>query len=260
MSFDRVIRYILQEQKEQGVVIKHNIRGYHFTDWIRQFEDNENTYRSRRRKNSTILTHEIMSFAKEDAEHISYTVLEDLARKYIELRGVNGIYIALPHFDTQHYHIHFCVSGIEYRSRKTMRMSKKRFTETKMRIQEYQMEHYPELTKSVVWHGRGDKMYVRDGEYWVQKRGKRSRRGYVREILLKMLSTVLDIQDFRSILDTTELTLYERGGKVYGVIYKGKKYRFKTLGLENKLNILNKNRSISDSMEKRKEIKNRREY
>src|SRR3989337_1597833 len=137
-------------EKENSFVIAHNLRGNNIGDWIKQFQKNEE-YRTRKRKDSVMLTHEIISFHK-DEETISLAQMEDMAREYIRQRNPNGIYLAVPNTDKQHYHIHLMVSGVEYKTGKAMRMSKEQFQTLKKNIQQYQQEKFPELSKSVVNH------------------------------------------------------------------------------------------------------------
>ena len=69
-------------------------------------------------------THEIISFHKDDAKNITLDKLEDIARQYVRERNEKGMFVAVPHFDKEHYHIHICASGIEYKTGKAMRLSK----------------------------------------------------------------------------------------------------------------------------------------
>ena len=53
------------------------------------------------------------------------------------------MYVAVPHFDKDHYHVHICASGVEYRTGKTMRLSKAEMQKMKKNIQKYQQQaHY----------------------------------------------------------------------------------------------------------------------
>ena len=101
-----------------------------------------------------MLTHEFLSFSPEDTPQLTVEKLYDLTRAYIYFRNPNGMYVAVPHFDKDHIHIHLCVASIEYRSGSSMRMTKTQFRQFKHKVQEYQVEHYPELTHSLVDHGK----------------------------------------------------------------------------------------------------------
>lgn len=146
----------LFDANNESFVFTHNLSGNSIDEFVEQFSENEK-YRERKRVNSTYITHEILSWSKDDVGNISLDKIEDMAREYAMLRNPNGMYVAVPHFDKNHYHVHVCASAIEYRTGKTMRMSKAVFGKLKTNIQAYQCEKYPELSKSIVDHGNTEK-------------------------------------------------------------------------------------------------------
>ncbi len=228
-DFGRLVRYIVKDSSYDTFILRHNLKGTVMTDWITEFEDNERKYRTRKRKNATILTHEIMSFAKEDTEHLSLAILKELARRYIDLRGREAIVLATPHFDQDHTHIHFLFSGIKYKSNASMRMSKKQFKKIKQEIQQYQLDQYPELTHSVVWHGKGNQTVVNDKEYRVISRQGESDKQKVRRIIKKLQGTFNTDQELYEKLKDHNIIPYTRSGKVVGVIYNKRKYRWRVV-------------------------------
>ena len=158
-SFHLLLNYMLHDKdrlfddKGYSFAITHNLKGDSIESWVKQFKANEE-YRQHKRANSVILTHEIISFHKDDAKDISLDKLENMAREYILQRNPNGIYVAVPHFDKEHYHIHVCASGIEYKTGKALRLAKADLQKLKQKVQQYQIEKYPELDKSIVRHGK----------------------------------------------------------------------------------------------------------
>jgi hypothetical protein len=66
----------------------------------------------------------ILSWHWDDAKHITIAKMEEMAREYIRLRHPKGIFVAVPHFDKQHYHIHICATGIEFKTGKSLRLTK----------------------------------------------------------------------------------------------------------------------------------------
>jgi hypothetical protein len=230
----------LFDDKGYSFAISHNLKGNKINEWEKQYKENEQ-YRQFKRANSILLTHEIISFHKDDAKNISLDKLEDIAREYVRQRNNNGIYLAVPHFDKEHYHIHVAASGIEYRTGKSMRLSKTDLQKLKRGIQEYQIEKYPELSKSLVNHEKKE-YALSDKEY---KYKERTGRATNKEQLIGMLKTcykkAISKDDFFEKLKECDLKTYVRGGKIYGVIYSGKKFRFKTLEFtEEKLQDLDK--------------------
>lgn len=232
-----LLAYALNEKKRlfdkegRSFVVTHNLKGQSIDEWVQEYKVNE-TYRTHRRKTNIFLTQEIISFHKDDAKRITLTKLKTIAREYIRRRNPNGIYVAVPHFDKEHWHIHIIVAAIEYRSGKSLRMSRDEFRELKQGIQAYQIEKYPELTRSVVRHGRNKKARTTDKEYQYKLRtGKQTKREEVFELVKSCSHGTPTQEEFFARLKECKLHTYVRGGKVYGVTYDGRKYRFKTIGI-----------------------------
>lgn len=161
ISFRQLLRYMIEGEERvlDSRIITHNLRSDHLEGWVKEFEVNE-SYRSRRRKNATILTHEILSWHPKDTPVISLTTLESLTRQYIQSRNPNGLYVGAIHQAKDHFHVHLCVSGVEAKSGKAMRMSKGQLNRLKKTLEAYQREKYPELFYSRVGHGRSKKKRI----------------------------------------------------------------------------------------------------
>jgi hypothetical protein len=226
--------------KGESFAITHNLRGEEIEDWVQQFQENEK-YRQYNHKKKNYLTHEIISFHKEDVKNISLEKMEDMAREYIQLRNPKGMYVAIPHFDRQNFHIHLCVSAIEYKSGKSLRMSKQQFQELKKNIQKYQQEKYPELSKSVVEHGKNG-INISDKEYQMKLRtGRITEKEKVIGILKDCFKKGISKSDFLIKVQEAGLKTYDRGGKTTGILFGKHKFRFSRLGFtEEKMKELNK--------------------
>ncbi|NVN95463.1 MAG: relaxase/mobilization nuclease domain-containing protein [Bacteroidetes bacterium] len=264
-SFQKLLNYMLYDkdrlfdEKGYSFIVSHNLKGNDINEWIKQYQDNEQ-YRRLKRVNSVLLTHEIISFHKDDATNISLEKLEDIARQYIRQRNINGMYVAVPHFDKEHYHIHICASGIEYRTGKAMRLSKTELLSVKKEIQNYQIEKYPELSKSLVNHGNEKKEYaLSDKEY---KYKERTGRASDKEQLIGMMKTCYkkadSKDDFYENLKACGLTTYIRGGKISGIVFNDKKFRINRLGftderLEELNKSINRGKEIGELREKSNE-------
>ncbi len=233
----------LFDDKGYSFAVTHNLKGDSIEEWVKQYQENEE-YRQHRRVDSVLATHEIISFHKDDAKNISLDKLEDIARQYVRERNINGMYVAVPHFDKEHYHIHICASGIEYMTGKSMRLAKKDLGALKQRIQEYQQEKYPELSNSIVNHGKPpkEKALLSEKEYQYRLR---TGRATDKEQAIGMLKTCYkkanSRETFFELIKESGLSTYVRGGRVSGVVFSGRKFRFKTLGFtEERLQELDK--------------------
>jgi hypothetical protein len=225
----------------RSFVIKHNLKGNSIDQWTKQYRDNE-AFRKRKRKDSVFVTHEVISFHREDAKNLSLDKLELIAREYINLRNPKGIYVGVPHFNTGCYHIHFAVSGIAYRSGESLRLSKQELLKLKKGIQAYQLEKFPELSKSVVEHGKNLNPRYSEKEYQYKRRTAReSDKGQVIGMLKTFYKKASSREDFFEMLKESSLTSYSRGGKLTGVLYQGRKFRLGRLGFtDERLNELDK--------------------
>ena len=236
-SFGKLLRYMLDSKErlfdkdERSFSITRNLKGNSIAKWEEQFKKNE-LGRLRKRKDSVILTHEILSWHKNDSKNISLSMLEDMTREYIRLRNPNGLYIAVPHFDKDHYHVHICASGVENKTGKSLRISKQNLSKLSKGIQEYQIEKYPELKHSVIQRGKGRKNCLSEREYQYKMREERATD---KESLLKILQSNYEcsssLDDFYFKLHEVEIETYQRSGKVTGVVFNGKKFRFSRLGV-----------------------------
>lgn len=235
-SFRQLIEYMLHDKgrirpDQDGFVIAHNLRGNSIEDWVAQLKANDDR-RTVRRKDSVRMYHEILSWHADDARHITPEKMEQMTREYIRLLGITGSYLAVPHYNTSHYHVHLLVSGVD-RDGKAMRMSRAELGELKKNIQQYQIAKFPELTKSVVAHGRKAKQQTSEKEVQPGVYTKKmSVREQVRTIVLECHEQSVSQEDFFARLKAHRMETYVRGGRAYGVAYDGKKYRFSTLGIE----------------------------
>lgn len=239
-SYKKLLEYLLNDRErlfddeKKSFVLKHNIRGNSIEKWVEQFKENE-THRKNKRKDSVLLSHEILSWHREDAKNISIEKMEDMAREYIRLRNPNGMYVAVPHTDKDHYHVHVCASGLEYHSGKSMRMTKAEFAELKKKTMNYMQEKYPELSRSPVEHGRSGMkkgMALSDTDYRIKLRtGRESDKQKIVSILKACYKKAESKEEFFRLIYENGLKTYSRSEKLTGILYAGRKFRLSRLGL-----------------------------
>ncbi len=267
-AFGKLLRYMLDtkerlfDNQERSFVMSHHLRGNTIEQWEKQLTENE-SHRLRKRKDSIKMYHEILSWHKDDAKHLTLPMLEDMARQYIKLRNPNGMYVATAHFDKDHYHIHICASGVEYKTGKSLRLSKAALSKLKKSIQNYQIEKYPELTKSVVTHGKKGKQVKTEKEFQFNWREGRETD---KEKLQKVLTYCFDKADsenhFFELLKNEKLEMYERNGKTTGVLFNNRKFRLKRFHflkgfLDAESRIKNRDELLSQVRNKNKKSKER---
>lgn len=269
-DFRKLLEYIIQKEDRLinkdagGFLLTHNLRGRTIEGWERQFIENEK-HRLVKRKDSVYISHEIISWHKADAKHITGEILQEITREYITRRNTKAMYVAVPHYDKEHYHIHIMASGIEYKTGKSSRISKKDFATLKKDIQTYQLERFPELSQSTVKHGRKQQARETEKEYQLKKRsGKETNKKQITDILNDCYAKATSKTDFYAKVHQHGLTTYIRGGRVYGIAMNDIKYRFKGLGFEqSKIDALDiqadRGNTLNDLRAKEKERRIKRE-
>ena len=235
-KFEYVLRYMLENKDRlydaggDPFVLTHNLKGNDVVSWTTQFKDNEKKRTRKRRKDGIVLYHEVIAFSPADTRHITTEKLEAMLREYIRLRNPNGSYVICVHRDREHIHAHVCSSAID-RNGNNMRLSRTALFELKRRLQECHVTQYPELSRSVVRHGRkGKRVSVKEVEF-KQRTGKLSQRECVRRTVLSCYERADSEAEFYSLLKAEGMETYVRGGRVYGVVVGGRRYRFTNLGI-----------------------------
>ena len=244
-SFAQLLEYIQVDKgrmkADDYFTILHNTKGLSSDKILNSFKDNYKHLA--KRKNGVVIDHEVMTFSPDDKGSLTLDMLEDLARKYIEIRGDKALCYAKPHVENDNMHVHFMFSHNEYKSKKTIRLSNKRFKEVRLDIEKYQKEKYPELEHSFVYLNKGKEAYkqqereqnARDEKaYKTKKRNpqKLLKKDKARLALKNACNKATSMQSLESLLQAQNSALYIRGGKIGGIKYEGTKYRLTTLGFD----------------------------
>lgn len=221
--------------------IFHNIAGSTLDDAVDALRECHEA-RSFKRKGAVCMHHEFISIHAED--HPSIPELEDLTYKWIELRsnGQDVVCFARAHLHTKAIHVHFAFSGTDLHG-KALRLEKDQFLELRLAHEAYQLETYPHLSRSVVYHGkerqrsaiqadrnkRGQRDFARQKREAKQGKVAKSYKEHLSEVLAEAFKTTADIERR---LALEKIAFYRRGHRLAGVIYQGKKFRFRSLGID----------------------------
>jgi len=235
-SFKSLAEYIVRGAGKEGKpqIFTHNLRSENTDGRVREFLENE-AHRTYTRRNQVFIYHEIVSLSnKEDGTKITKSVLDALARKYISLRGKQGMFLGAVHRDKEHVHIHFMTAGLEYRTGKSFRLKKYQLQELKIKFQEYHRKKHPELTQSTVNHGKG-REYVTDKEWQARHRDERSlAKKEVQDMVKACYARTHTQKEFLELLRENNLHFYERNGEPTGIIYNNLKIRFTRMEITKK--------------------------
>jgi len=236
-SFQELLEYMTEDYKRlfnaegKSFTVTHNLKGRTIGRWVEQFFENE-SYRRIHRPNSTVLTHEILSWDQRDAKALTLEKLQDITREYIRMRDPAGLYVCLPHFDKGHMHVHICASGLKFHSGKSLRLTKKEFQSLKKDIQNYQLLKYPEISHSTVSYDKKEKMRTTEKEYQYKLRtGRQTDKEKVITLLEGCYTQAFSMDDFLGLLKDSGATPYIRSGKTTGIVFNGRKYRFNRHGI-----------------------------
>lgn len=218
-----VLKYITNDEKTDLLKIyTTNLRSNSIDGFVKEFINNE-VFRQYHRKDGIKLTHEILSFSAEENNTVfTQKMIDDLAKEYMRLRGNKGLMLGAAHHDREHFHLHFAVSALEYRSGKSFGLNKTQLRELKDRFQEYHKTHYPELTHSFPRHGSGEPQLTHG--HWHAKR-----RDEVIEQVKQSFAQSATQNQFLEVLRDAGLHHYERSGKPEGIEYEGARFRFSRL-------------------------------
>ena len=262
-SFKQLLDYLLHDekrlkQKGKGFIIKHNVEGKTTKEMAQAFKDNEQ-HRINKRKDSTVLQHSIISLSNADNKHITPEKMELMAREFIKQRNPHGMYVIVCHFEKEHIHLHACGSAIEYRSGKSMRLSREELLKLKKDLQSFQVERFPELTHSIIDYSKpSQKKGITDKEYRLSQR----KRGVMQKDELQQKLEAAFVQatsqeHFFELLNNSGLKVYERSGIETGIWYGSRKFRFKNVGFPSqRLDELNLRRERKRELSK---VRNREE-
>lgn len=235
-SFSQLLHYMNKGRVEEDeYFFKHNVYSNKSYGIVGEFKQNHKLLK--KRKNGVALYHEYISikyqkgYSKEELRQILF----DLAEQYVKLRADNCLVYSVVHEQHNQIHLHFMISGNEIESSKAHYFSQAEFEEIKNKTREYAYEKYPKLERQELTKKKARaKSKTIDSEIQFKKRtGKQSDREIFKKRIHKIFIESKTQEDFINALKTENIQIYQRG-KTFGFIdsASGKKYRLKTLELE----------------------------
>ncbi|MCW3162640.1 relaxase/mobilization nuclease domain-containing protein [Chryseobacterium oryctis] len=240
-SFTTVLNYIFREtERNNGFELSKFIKGKNLSveELSSQFLSNE-AFRIVKRKNSVVLYMDILSFHPRDAERLTNDKLHQITLKYLSLRAPKSIAVATIHRNEKdHTHIHIIFSGIEYKTGNSIRMSKEDFqNKVKLEMEKYQQKTFPELMLSKIKHEKSfipKKEQKKDSEIIMEVQGEIPEKQKILKVIEEVFTTATSEKDFYQKLESKNIKLYSRNGKIVG-IEGNRKFRFSRLGYTTEL-------------------------
>lgn len=220
---------------------------------IEAFKANDR-FRKLNPRATTTMYHEIVAFSPEDTPALDPATLRSLLQAYLRIRCPNALAYAQVHYSTDSVHAHFLISGTDYRSPKTLRMDNANFRRVKREIEAYQREHFPHL-RSVVYDRKPHEPAIQrtHGEIEMERRtGRPSQKSQYARLVQEAFESSGTREQFLDHLKAEGLAVYERNGKIQGLRSPGgKKYRFRTLGIDSKAFCELDQRQVRDKSQER---------
>lgn len=234
VSFGQLLDYF-SAPEEAGPALLHNLQTRQDDPPAIRAEFNTNAHLLPPRRNGNVLYHEILSFGAGDGAALTPAILEDLTRRYLDLRAPYALGDAKAHFDSDCPHVQLLISANNVGSHQRLRLPKQRFREFQRELERYQKERYPFLSGSLAQERRPQRGVQETRSEQERRRWgdrKPSRKETVRELITGELAVAGSGPDFYRRLLSHGLRLYRRGMTI-GVedLEDCRRYRLKTLGL-----------------------------
>ena len=237
-SFGQLLRY-LNAPAQTGPALLHNLRCR--DDDLAQIEGEllDNSRLLSERKNGNYLYHEVLSFGVGDREVVTPALLEDLTRRYLELRAPRALAYAKAHLEAANPHVHLLISANNVGSSRRLRLSRRGFDRVKHQLEAVQRQQYPQLEHSLVCGPDRNRRRARGRREGERERRQRrvgsnslSKKERLGQLIRSTLSIATSGTDCFRRLQAHGFELYRRG-KFVGVRSTdgGRSYRLRTLGL-----------------------------
>lgn len=251
-SFAQLYDYLMRDKSNCSFTRNTFSNSKNKKDLTREFLRNSNYLKNSRGRN--YLYHELLSLEENNLSlEKQKEILLDLANKYLESRANNHLSFGVIHEDKNHIHLHLMISANEIEGNKRIRLSKKEFSFIQKHIENYKNIRYKELSKSKLYQQAKDlsKQSVSEQEI-NHKRKKLTKKEEIKIDLEEIIKKVNSKISLEKSLINKGYEFYTRGN-TKGIICENKKYRLKTLGLDNLYN------SKMNELEKRKQREVRRD-
>lgn len=237
----KMVAYLMSDKgraTDQAWSFFHNLTSFEEKGIVQEFLANDGF--RKQRKNGVALQHIILSFHELDDPHITPAILEGLTQKFLELYVPKGIAFARVHEAEAHPHVHILIGANELGSDRSIRISRSKFLEIHRQLEEYQREHYPELSHSLVKiRGKNREKEKPLSEQELRMKDKLGIRPTKKQLLKQQLQGLLveanSVSEFYNLMETNGFELYSYRQKIRGFLKDGKKFRFSTIGVSEQM-------------------------
>lgn len=224
-------------ERGESFVLKRFLDGQTNEEMAREFLETEKLRRGPLKSNSNLLIHEVLSFSDLDKDKITQEHLKVLTEAYLERISPVGQAYIICHYNEQHIHLHVVRQPLNIFGY-SQRVDKKTYANIKLDIQRLQMEKFPELSNSIVEHGRKaaergrvkqQELTAKEATMAIRHPGRISDKAKAREAIESCLIMAESREDFYSLLQDHGFNPYRRGNEYRGISDGYRNYRFTTL-------------------------------
>ena len=245
-SFLQLYNYLNKEKlKGYDNFILHNLYSNQKFYMMKSFYENSNLLRHK--KNCNFLYHEIITL-KQNIKNVSLEkqkyILKDLGNKYLSQRAKYNLAYGVIHQDKEHIHLHLMISANELGVKRRHFLKKKAFNKIEKDLENYYLEQYPELEEKALLNKKKSKQYKKasskNKEVNYKKRvGKQSKKDLFKAKLQELFKNTKSIEIFLKNLQDKNIKIYTRANNIGFIdLASNKKYRLKTLELEQEFNLM----------------------
>lgn len=254
-SFAQLLKYLDKDESLDKYVWNMYANKYNNKELSKEFLENAKYLDKSRGK--VYLYHEVIALKNIDIKQ-AQNILYELANEYINLRAKNHLVFGAIHNDTNNPHIHLIISANEIEGLKRIRLAKKEFAQIQTKLENFKNKHFKELEQTHIYEQENiSKSKTKRVEQEMKhKRQKLSKKELLKQDLQDIFEKSQSMSALENSLKNKGYELYIRGSTL-GVIFESKKYRLKTLGIEQEYkNTLSKINKIEARKERRAEFKN----
>lgn len=242
--FLQLLNYLTRDQSKienergESFVLRKFLNGKTNEEMAREFLETEKLRRSPLKSNSNQMIHEVLSFSDLSKEKITQEHLKTLTQAYLERISPSGQAYVICHYNEQHIHVHVVRSPLDIFGN-SQRIDRKTFAEIKNEVQLLQQQLYPELSHSIVEHGRKSKERSQNKKQeWVSKKERNMAvrhpqrifdKARAREAIESCMIMADSKENFYELLEQSGFKPYQRGN-THGITDDGNRnYRYTTL-------------------------------
>lgn len=234
----RTIKYIasdrgaIEDYRAQSIF--HNLLSTELNDMHTEITQNFKLFGRDRQGRNRGGQHVILSTSVLDRDNMNSDKMLDLMNRFIEIAFPDAMSFGSVH-GGKTIHGHLVVSPNNLLDKDGTRLTKSRLRDVFQKISNYCKQRYPELENSLAFDmaNWGKKLGTSEREYYQKKRNPQV--VLSKDQLAKQIQSLFRLSNSKDdflIRASERFKLYDYKGEAFGILTRGRKYRFSRLGLK----------------------------